>query len=196
MRTILVAFALIAINAASAEDKSPASTIDSITRSTREMLPSMPSLPSVSMPSIPDLSMPDFSDASGKVMTEFNSFTEQVGAALPVLEQMGYEVSTFKVTWGLPPKARLRLKSSNTVAPQKIEEIASQGSSGSGVLVTALISSAVAAKRIQNTMKLGTAYLDVDFALPPRVNMKFVNTKGPEKEDATRDLDDLEIACK
>ena len=24
---------------------------------------------------------------------------------------MGYEVTTFKVTWGLPPKARLRLKS-------------------------------------------------------------------------------------
>jgi hypothetical protein len=197
MRTILIAFALIAsVNAASAEDKSPASTIDSITKSARDMLPSMPSLPSVSMPSMPDLSMPDFSDASSKMMTEFNSFTQQVGASLPILEQMGYEVSTFKITWGLPPKARLRLKSNNTVPPQKIEEIAAKGSSGNGVLVTALISSAVAAKRIQNTMKLGTAYLDVDFALPPRVNMKFVNTKGPEKEDATRDLDDLEIACK
>jgi hypothetical protein len=157
----------------------------------------MQSLPSVSLPSMPDLSMPDFSDASNRMMTEFNSFTQQVGAALPILEQMGYEVSTFKVTWGLPPKARLRLKSSGTASPQKLEEIAAEGSAGSGVLVSALISSAVAAKRIQNTMKLGSAYLDVDFALPPRVNMRFVNTKGgPERDESTRDLDDLEIACK
>jgi hypothetical protein len=33
----------------------------------------------VSMPSMPDLSMPDFSNASCKMMTEFNSFTQQVG---------------------------------------------------------------------------------------------------------------------
>jgi hypothetical protein len=44
-------------------------------------------------------------------MSEFNSFTQQVGDTLPVLESMGYEVVTFKVTWGLPPKARLRLRS-------------------------------------------------------------------------------------
>ena len=38
----------------------------------------MPSMPSVSMPSMPDLSMPDFSDAVGRLMTEFNTFTQQV----------------------------------------------------------------------------------------------------------------------
>jgi hypothetical protein len=194
MRTILVALALIASSTAVGAEDKPASTIDNITKSARDMLPSMPSLPSVSLPSMPDLSMPDFSDASNRMMTEFNFFTQQVGAALPILEQMGYEVSTFKVTWGLPPKARLRLKSSGTAPVQKIEEIAAKGSAGSGVLVSALISSAVAAKRIQNTMKLGTAYLDVDFALPPRVNMRF--TKAPEREETSRDLDDLEIACK
>jgi hypothetical protein len=51
-------------------------------------------------------------DATGRLMTEFNTFTQQIGEALPILEQMGYEVTTFKVTWGLPPKARLRSKSS------------------------------------------------------------------------------------
>jgi hypothetical protein len=44
-------------------------------------------------------------------------------------------------------------------------------------------------------MKLGTAFLDVDFAIPPRVNMKFINSKDSGKEEV-RDLDDLEIACK
>ena len=34
-------------------------------------------------------------------MSEFNIFTPQVGDALPILEQMGYEVTVFKVTWGL-----------------------------------------------------------------------------------------------
>lgn len=112
------------------------------------------------------------------------------------LEQMGYEVSTFKVTWGLPPKARLRLKSTGATPPQKIEEIAAKNAAGTGVLVAALISSAVAAKRIQNTMKLGTAYLDVEFALPPKVSMRFVNTKSADKDEGARELDELEIACK
>jgi hypothetical protein len=144
---------------------------------------------------MPDLSLPDFSDATSRLMTEFNTFTQQVSDALPILEQMGYEVTTFKVTWGLPPKARLRLKSSANVDIQKVNAIAAKATSG-GVLVTALITSAVTAKRIQNTMKLGTAYLDVDFAVPPKVSMKFVNSKTNEKDETPRDLDDLEIACK
>src|SRR6266478_1688512 len=157
-----------------AEESSP-SRVDSITKSARDMMPAMPSL---SLPSMPDLSLPDFSDATGRLMTEFNTFTQQVGDALPVLEQMGYEVTTFKVTWGLPPKARLRLKSNGNADIQKINAIAAK------------------AKRIQSTMKLGTAFLDVDFAIPPRVNMKFVGSKANEKDETPRDLDDLEIACK
>ncbi|MCP3387846.1 hypothetical protein NLM27_03510 [Bradyrhizobium sp. CCGB12] len=127
-------------------------------------------------------------------MAEFNSFTQQVGDALPLLEQMDYEVTTFKVTWGLPPKARLRLKSNGNTDPQKVSAIAARAPSN-GVLVSALISSAVTAKRIQSTMKLGTAFLDVDFAVPPRVNMKFVSAKDGAKDDI-RDLDDLELSCK
>jgi hypothetical protein len=179
---------------AQAEETAP-SRIDSITKSARDMMPSMPSMPSVSLPSMPDLSFPDFSDATGRLMTEFNTFTQQVGDALPILEQMGYEVTTFKVTWGLPPKARLRLKSSGNADIQKVNAIAAKATSG-GVLVTALITSAATAKRIQSTMKLGTAYLDVDFAVPPRVNMKFVSLKANEKEELPRDTDDLEISCK
>ncbi|WP_340672024.1 hypothetical protein [Bradyrhizobium ottawaense] len=186
---IVVLFSTVAV--AEAEEAAP-SRIDSITKSARDM---MPSLPSASLPSMPDLSLPDFSDATGKLMIEFNTFTQQVGDALPILEQMGYEVTTFKVTWGLPPKARLRLKSNSSADIQKVNAIAAKATSG-GVLVTALITSAATAKRIQSTMKLGTAYLDVDFAVPPRVNMKFVNLKASEKEELPRDTDDLEISCK
>src|SRR5216683_5962101 len=177
--------------AAQAEETAP-SRIDSIAKSARDMMPAMPS---VSLPSMPDLSLPDFSDATGRMMTEFNIFTQQVGDALPILEQMGYEVTTFKVTWGLPPKARLRLKSNGNADIQKVNAIAAKATSG-GVLITALITSAATAKRIQSTMKLGTAYLDVDFAVPPRVNMKFVSLKANEKEELPRDTDDLEISCK
>ena len=194
MRMFVASVAMIASISAVGADEKPAGTIDTIAKSAKDMLPSMPSLPSVSLPSVPDLSIPDFSDTSSKMMAEFNSFTQQVGAALPLLEQMGYEVSSFKVTWGLPPRARLRLKSGGAPPAQKIEEIAAKGSAGAGVLVAGLISSAVAAKRIQNTMKFGTAYLDVDFALPPPVNMRFVNAKGADKDEATRDFDELEIA--
>jgi hypothetical protein len=195
MKALSVIFVLLsAVAVARAEETTP-SRIDSITKSARDMMPAMPALPSVSLPSMPDLSFPDFTDATGRLMTEFNTFTQQVGDALPILEQMGYEVTTFKVTWGLPPKARLRLKSNGNADIQKVNAIAAKATSG-GVLVTALITSAATAKRIQSTMKLGTAYLDVDFAVPPRVNMKFVNLKTSDKEELQRETDDLEISCK
>ncbi|MHC2432753.1 hypothetical protein [Bradyrhizobium sp. USDA 4451] len=196
MRMVSTVFALLAANLvfvaanAQAEDRPP-SRLDSIAKSAREM---MPSIPSVSLPSMPDLSLPDLSDPSGKLMSEFNSFTQQVGDALPLLEQMGFEVTTFKVTWGLPPKARLRLKSNGNTDPQKVSAIAAKAPT-SGVLVSALISSAVTTKRIQSSMRLGTALLDVEFAVPPRVNMKFVNSKDNIKDDL-RELDDLELVCK
>ncbi len=195
MKTLLIFVALIAgANIARAEEPSSApSRIDSITKSARDMMPSMPS---VSLPSMPDLSLPDFSNAAGSLMTEFNAFTQQVGDALPVLEQMGYEVTTFKVSWGLVPKARLRLKSTGNTDIQKVDAIAAKATTGGNMLVTALITSAATAKRTQSTMKLGTAFLDVDFAVPPRVNMKFVNSKATEKEPTLQDTDDLEIACK
>lgn len=77
----------------------------------------------------------------------------------------------------------------------KVNAIAAKATSG-GMLVSALIASAATAKRIQNTMRLGTAYLDVDFAVPPRVNMKFVSANASEKDEAIRDADELEISCK
>jgi hypothetical protein len=195
MKTLsIIVVLLTTVAVAKAEETAP-SRIDNITKSARDMMPAMPSLPSLSFPSMPDLSLPDFSDATGRLMTEFNTFTQQVGDALPILEQMGYEVTTFKVTWGLPPKARLRLKSNGNADIQQVNAIAAKATSG-GVLVTALITSAATAKRIQSTMKLGTAYLDVDFAVPPRVNMKFVSLKANEKEELPRDTDDLEISCK
>ena len=195
MRTLSIFVVLLATVAVVQAEESAPSRIDSITKSARDMMPAMPSMPPVSLPSMPDLSLPDFSDATGRLMTEFNIFTQQVGDALPILEQMGYEVTTFKVTWGLLPKARLRLKSHGNADIQKVNAIAAKATSG-GVLVTALITSAATAKRIQSTMKLGTAYLDVDFAVPPRVNMKFVSLKANEKEELPRDTDDLEISCK
>jgi hypothetical protein len=195
MRTLSILVMLLAtITIARAEETAP-SRIDSITKSARDIMPAMPSLPSVSLPSMPDLSLPDFSDATGRVMSEFNSFTQQVGDALPVLEQMGYEVTVFKVTWGLPPKARLRLKSNGNSDIAKVNAIAAKAASN-GVLVSALITSAATAKRIQSTMRMGTAYLDVDFAIPPRVNMKFLSLKANEKDELPRDNDELEISCK
>ena len=104
----VIAAVQIASHSAGATDDTAPSRIDQITKSARDMMPAVPSLPSLSLPSMPDLSMPDFSDATGRLMTEFNSFTQQIGDTLPILESMGYEVTTFRVTWGLPPKARLK----------------------------------------------------------------------------------------
>jgi hypothetical protein len=196
MKTLLGFVVLLATVAVTQAEDAPPSRIDSITKSAREMMPAMPAMPTLSLPSMPDLSLPDFSDATGRVMSEFNTFTQQVGDALPILEQMGYEVTVFKVTWGLPPKARLRLKSNGNSDIAKMNAIAAKAV-GNGALVSALITSAATAKRIQSTMKMGTAYLDVDFAIPPRVNMKFVSLKPNEKDELiSHDNDELEISCR
>jgi hypothetical protein len=76
-----------------------------------------------------------------------------------------------------------------------VNSIAAKAASN-GVLVSTLITSAATAKRIQSTMRMGTVYLDVDFAIPPRVNMKFLSLKANDKDDMPRDNDELEISCK
>ena len=73
MRWLCIFVAVIAsVQVVKAEDATP-SRIASITKSARDMMPAMPAMPSLPLPSMPDLSMPDFSDASGRIMTEFNS---------------------------------------------------------------------------------------------------------------------------
>src|SRR6202011_5444396 len=148
MRAFSITAVLLATVAVAHAEEAATSRIDSITKSARDMMPALPSMPSVSLPSMPDLSLPDFSDATGRLMIEFNTFTQQVGDALPILEQMGYEVTTFKVTWGFPPKARLRLKSNGNPDIQKVNAIAAKATNAGGVLITALITSAATAKRI------------------------------------------------
>jgi hypothetical protein len=86
MRALLILTLLIvAPSVARSEDASTPSRIDGLTKSARDLMPAMPALPSVSLPSMPDLSLPDFSDATGRMMTEFNTFTQQVGDALPIV---------------------------------------------------------------------------------------------------------------
>ena len=60
-----------------------------------------------------------------------------------------------------------------------------------GVLAKTLISSAAEAKRIQSTLKFGTAIIDVDFALPPKVKMSFLKAQ----KDAPQAVEDLDLAC-
>ena len=57
-------------------------------------------------------------------------------------------------------------------------------------------SSAATAKQIQTTMKLGTAIIDVDFALPPKVMNVFLRKTNPDNKDAAdRNVEDLDLAC-
>ena len=107
---------------------------------------------------------------------------------VPILEEMGYDVSTVRVQWALPPRAKLRLRSKGVPDLKKIAAIESKAT---GMLTKMLVSSAAQAKRIQSGIKFGTAIIDVDVALPPRVKMSFVGGKGDKKEPAERDVEDL-----
>jgi hypothetical protein len=60
---------------------------------------------------------------------------------------------------------------------------------------SALLTSAASAKRLQSSMELGTAIIDVDFSLIPKIRMSFVNKKSDKKELVERDIEDLDVAC-
>jgi hypothetical protein len=62
--------------------------------------------------------------------------------------------------------------------------------------MSALISSAASAKRIQSTMKLGTAILDVDFAISPKVRMSFLKRGGEQIQINDRDPEEFALACR
>ena len=197
MKWLIIFALLVSFNAAQAEETPSPSWMGGIKNMMPAMpdisVPALPAMPSLSLPSMPNFSMPDFSHMGDGIMAEFNVFTQQVADSLPILEEMGYEVSTFRVQWGLPPKAKLRLRSKAGTNPDKVAAIAARATGGT--LITALVSSAATAKRIQSNMKFGTAILDVDFALPPRVRMSFLSAKPDKKDAVERDVEDLDLAC-
>ena len=106
---------------------------------------------------------------------------------------MGYEVSTFRVQWGLAPRAKLRLRSTTLTDPAKLEAITAKATGGT--LMKALVFSASTAKGIQSNMKFGTAIIDVDFALTPKIRMSFLSGKTDRKDPAERDVEDIDLAC-
>jgi hypothetical protein len=191
MKAVLISFALLlGLHAAEAQENPPPSMWDTMWKTTRDWIPpvTVPPIPEISIPSLPD-----FAQLGAGVMGEFNYFTQQVGDTLPLLEEMGYEVSTFRVQWGLPPRAKLRLRSKNLTDPAKLEAITAKATGGT--LMKALVFSASTAKRIQSNMKFGTAIIDVDFALTPKIRMSFLSGKTDRKDPAERDVEDIDLAC-
>lgn len=199
MKAVLISFALLlGLHAAEAQDNPPPSGWEKVQKGVRDLIPEIkvPPIPDLSLPPMPDFSMPslsDFAQLGAGVMGEFNSFTQQVGETLPLLEEMGYEVSTFRVQWGLPPRAKLRLRSKNLTDPAKLEAITAKATGGT--LMKALVFSASTAKRIQSNMKFGTAIIDVDFALTPNIRMSFLSGKTDRNDPAERDVEDIDLAC-
>ena len=185
---VLIGAALIGGYLVGARAEDTTSWMERLKKTTGELVSALP-MPSISLPTMPDFSMPDFTKMGDGIMGEFNVFTQQVAESLPILEDMGYEVSTFRVQWGLPPKAKLRLRSKEGTDPARIAAVIARPING--VLAKTLISSAAEAKRIQSTLKFGTAIIDVDFALPPKVKMSFLKAQ----KDAPQAVEDLDLAC-
>ncbi|MFD0460574.1 hypothetical protein ACFQY9_00305 [Microvirga aerilata] len=129
----------------------------SATDTAGSLVPSLPSMPV----------LPEMAEITKLATGTLDEFTEQVSAAAPVLEKLGFEIATFRVQMALPPKAKLRFRSKNV----DLDEATISGISATnrgGALSTALISNAVLAKRMQKAMAMGTAVLDVTLGLPQK----------------------------
>jgi hypothetical protein len=95
-RFLILAVLLVGVLVASAEDAPPPSQWDDFKKYFNDRVPHLPDMPSVQLPSVPDFSILDFSRLSRGITGEFNASVQQVGDSLPLLEEMGYEVSTFR----------------------------------------------------------------------------------------------------
>ena len=84
-----------------AENVAPASRFDAITQAAKDYAPTMPS---VSLPSMPDFSLPDFSKMGDGVMTEFMSFTQQVGRQYRYCRKWGTRSQHFAFNGVCRPK--------------------------------------------------------------------------------------------
>jgi hypothetical protein len=186
---------LISVHSARAEENKAPSLTDRMKSLVPSIsVPALSDMPSLALPSMPDLSMPDFSRMTDGMVNGFNTFTQQIGDTVPILEEMGYEVSAFRVLWGLPPTVKLRLRSTGAPDPGKLQAITAKAAAG-GMVMRGLVFSAAEAKRIQSNMKLGTAIVDVEFAAVPKVRMSFLNAKPEKGEAFERDTELLDLVC-
>ena len=94
---------------------------------------------------------------------------------------------------GTTAKGQTATTVQGTIDPEKIPAITAKATGG--MMMKALVFGAAEAKRIQRTMKFGTAIIDVDFALQPKVRMSFSQGKADKKDAAERDVEDLDLAC-
>ena len=81
------------------------------------------------------------------------------------MEDLGYQVSTFRAPWTLPPTGLLRLGSTALTDPGKPEAITAKATGA--ISMGAVVSSAAEAQRNRSSMKLGTTTIDVDFTPAP-----------------------------
>src|SRR5262249_2693071 len=101
-----------------------------------------------------------------------------------------YEVSIINVQWAIPPKLKVRLRSRTGMEPAKsVDAVTNPDQS---LFVKTLIWSAAEAKRIQGQMKVATAIVDVDFAIPPKIKMSFLKQRH-QITDLT--LEDIDLSC-
>lgn len=175
-----------------AGETAPPSTLDTWKKKAGDLVPAMPSVGMPNMPSMPSIPVPDFSRMKESLAGQFAEFTDQIGSATPALNAMGYEVTTFRVQWSLSPKAKLRLKSRNITDPDKIA--AAVANAPNGLIASSIVASAAAAKKIQSSLHMGTAIIDVDFVVPPKIRMSFMPSKQ-ETTEGERAMEDMDLAC-
>lgn len=144
------------------------------------------SMPDISV-SIPDIGIPGI----GTVTEPIVKLGDDLAKTLPVLEELGFEVILFRVHWGLPPVAKLLLRSRGGGDANKLDAIAAKAPSG--LVISAIVNSAVVAKRMQYSMKFGTVILDADLSTRPSIKMSF--RKSGDAVPVERELEAFYAVC-
>jgi hypothetical protein len=148
-----------------------------------------------SFPAMPWVSPSAVTGMMENILSGVAEFDKQFNKSLPLLEELGYEVTSFRVEGGLQPWAKLclRAKVTTEISAERVDDIRKQATEGK--LISALITSAAVARDIQRATKLGTAVIDVDFALPPKIKMSFSKLTANGKDSAEPYIEGFDPAC-
>lgn len=119
-------------------------------------------------------------------------FVSQIAVALPVLQEMGFEVDSFR-TQLLPPMVQIRIISRDTlVAASASTKVALP--EDAPVIAKSIVISAESARELQQLMKLSGIVMDIGLGLKPSIKMSFMTGDDNMAGNGTR-FNDLDLLC-
>jgi hypothetical protein len=126
--------------------------------------------------------------------TKITEYTEEVSKILPVLDKLGFSVSTFRMEI-IPPSGNLRLVSRTAPTTLTTAEMKSLIGEYKGTLQRVILATAISAKAIQKMMELEVAVMDIKVGYGADIKVSYLKSIPTKEDGAATAFDDIDLLC-